>query len=283
MISIRRPAVVGGSSRAGPISRRVVRCSGLSRGHRFASTERSRPRRSGDGWLAMICRRPQFRISPCSLNVLHLYGWRRQMPVPHRNFILTSGAGPDPTLAAVVTHPIHIGGVVHYCRVVNVVNVGDVHVRYREVIEEASVIPPPAFEAFSEVSIAVTDAAVKPDMRAPVAVVEGVASIHPRPIRWSPQIAHFRCHDPCSGHPVVVAVVIAPGPVAWCPDIAIAGTERLLVNGQCRGPKRTEIWSCPKEAEDRTNITNANQTARMERVFILLSPVRAAFACPIPL
>src|SRR5450759_4659774 len=108
------------------------------------------------------------------------------MPVTHRNFILTGGAGPDPTIAAVVTHPIHIGGVVHYCRVVNVVNVGDVHVRYRAVIEEAAVIPPSTFEAFSEVSIAVTDAAVEPDMGAPVAIVESVASVHPRPIRRSP-------------------------------------------------------------------------------------------------
>jgi hypothetical protein len=137
----------------------------------------------------------------------------------------------DPTIAAVVTDVIH-RGVVDHCRVVNVVNVGDVHVVHRTVVIKLSVLPTSTFITLTEVSIAVTDPAIKTYLRTPVAVIEDISVVAPAPIAWGPEETDLRSHDPCTRHPVVIAFVVVVGPIARCPEITLAGYGRLLVHGQ---------------------------------------------------
>src|ERR1700680_2013798 len=87
----------------------------------------------------------------------------------------------DPTIAAVVTDPVH-RRIVDHRGVVNVVNVGDVHVVHRTVVVKLPVLPTSAFIALTKVSVAVTDPAIEPYTRTPVAIVENVSVAAPPPI-----------------------------------------------------------------------------------------------------
>ena len=138
----------------------------------------------------------------------------------------------DPTIATVVTDPIHRGGVVNYRCVINVVNVSYIHVVHRTVIVKLPVLPTSAFIALTKISVAVTDPAIESYARTPVTIVENVSVAAPTPIGRSPQQTAFRSHHPRARYPVVVVVSISPVPRG--PDITVAGDGRLLVNGQFR-------------------------------------------------
>src|SRR5579872_552792 len=137
----------------------------------------------------------------------------------------------DPTIAAVVADPIHCGGVVDHGCVVNVVNVGDVHVVHRTVVIELSVLPPATLVALSEVSVAVTDSAIEADLLPPVALIENITIATPTPIGWSPEQAGFWGHHPRTGHPVVIVVIVSVSPVPGRPEITITRAKRLRVDG----------------------------------------------------
>jgi hypothetical protein len=138
----------------------------------------------------------------------------------------------DPASATVVADPIYRGVVVNYCCVVNVVNVGYIHVVHRTIIVKLPVLPTSAFIALTKISVAVTDPAIEPYPRTPVAIVENVSVAAPTPIGGSPQQTAFRSHHPRARYPVVV--VVSVGPVPRGPDITITGDGWLLVNRQFR-------------------------------------------------
>src|SRR5512136_2892529 len=90
----------------------------------------------------------------------------REMPFAGGNFIFSPLTRVDSTIAAVVTDTIHRDAVDHGC-VVHIVNIDDIHIRNRTIVEEAVAVPTPAFIALTGVAKAVSDAAVETNMRTP--------------------------------------------------------------------------------------------------------------------
>ena len=147
--------------------------------------------------------------------------------------MLRSWTRADATVTTVVADKVDCG-VVDHRRVVPVVNVGDIHVAYRTVVVELPVLPASTLITVTVISVAVTDAAIEADLLAPVAVVENISVAAPTPIGRSSEQSRFGSHDPCAWHPVVTIVVAGVSPVPGCPDVAFAGDQRLLVDGQFR-------------------------------------------------
>jgi hypothetical protein len=75
--------------------------------------------------------------------------------------------------------------------VIDIRDVGDIHIGHRAVVEEPATAPFTALEAFAEVSEAVVDAAIESDVRAPIAGIPKVKPIVPSPVSGGPQVAHF--------------------------------------------------------------------------------------------
>src|SRR5271157_953450 len=169
--------------------------------------------------------------------MLRLSGCGRDMSLTCRSLVFRPRTRSDPTIAAVVADPVHRGVVVDHRGVVNVVNVGDVYVVHRTVVIKLPVLPTSTLVAFSEVSVAVTDSSVETYLLTPVPVIEDISVAAPTPIGWSPEQTGFRSHHPRTRHPVVIVEVVAVSPVPGCPEITVAGTERLLVDGQFRRGK----------------------------------------------
>jgi hypothetical protein len=140
--------------------------------------------------------------------------------------VFRSGTGAYSTIAAVVADAADGRSVIHRS-VVYVMNTSDVHVVHRAVVIKLSALPTAAFIALSIVSISITDPAVEPDRRRPIAIIEDVPTVAPTPIGRCPKQAGFWRLDPCPWHPVVIVVSISP--VSGYPEIAVAGRERLLV------------------------------------------------------
>jgi len=181
----------------------------------------------------MVQRCAKLWLCPGGLLVLRLSGHGRGMPLTCRGLFFRPRTRSDATIAAVVADPVH-RGVVDDGGVVNVVNVCDVHVAHRTVVIKLPVLPTAALVALSEVSVAVTDSAVKTYLLSPVAIVEHVSVAAPTPIGWSPKQAGLRRHHPRTWHPVVIVVIISVSPVAGGPEITLAGTKRLLVDREFR-------------------------------------------------
>src|SRR5438270_1251660 len=76
--------------------------------------------------------------------------------------------------------------------VIDVRDVGDIHVGHRAIVKKFAAAPFAAFEAFAEVSEAVINAAIESDMRAPIAGIPKICAVVPTPVSRSPQITHFR-------------------------------------------------------------------------------------------
>src|SRR5579864_1005136 len=161
-----------------------------------------------------------------------------KMPLMCRTFLLRRRAGVHPAISAVVTDAVDRRAVVDDGRVVDVMNHRDIHVGDGTVVEEVSMVPASAFETFSEIAEAVVDPAIEADQWAPITVVENEPSVAPRPVWRSPEEARFGSEDPCARYPIIVIVVVAPCPVPRRPDIAVAGTDRLLVDRESGRPER---------------------------------------------
>src|SRR5580693_6383501 len=168
--------------------------------------------------------------------MLSLGRYRRHMSVTSRCLFLSCWARLDPAVATVVAHAID-GRVLHRS-VVNVVDVGDVYIRHRAVIEEVSIVPASSRKADAEVTEPIIDSAIKTHLRTPIAFVEDKCTTAPAPPPRRPQEADLWCHNPGAGHPVVIGDIVIPIPVTWSPDITIAGTNRLLINRQRWRPDR---------------------------------------------
>jgi len=76
--------------------------------------------------------------------------------------------------------------------VIDIRDVGDIHVGHGPVVKEFAATPFAAYEAFTEVSKAVIDAAIESDVWAPIAGIPHIEAINPTPVSGSPQKAYFR-------------------------------------------------------------------------------------------
>jgi hypothetical protein len=162
--------------------------------------------------------------------VLNLNGCRRNVPLTLRVLLLRRRTPRDPAFASVVTHPIHDRRIVDDGLVIHVVNIGDVHIRHRPVVEEAIVIPSSALETITEITEPVVDAAIETDLRSPIALMKKEHTPLPAPPRRGPQEAYFRSQNPGARHPKIVSVVVIPRPITWRPYVALAGAKRLLID-----------------------------------------------------
>jgi hypothetical protein len=136
-------------------------------------------------------------------------------------------ASGNSTGAAVVADAVH-GGIVDYRRVVNVVNVGDVHVVHRTVVVKLSVLPTSALIADTAIAKAVIDAAVEADLLTPVAAIPGEGAAAPTPVTGSPEQTNGGRLNPRAWYPEVAFITISP--VAGRPQIAGLGGHGLHVH-----------------------------------------------------
>src|ERR1017187_1864142 len=176
----------------------------------------SRPGCGCDAWLAHARRRALLRVGSGRLCMLSLSGYRRDMSLTRHRLVFRPWTRADSAVATVVADVAHI--VVHHAGVINIVDVGDVHVVHGTVVKKVSAVPTPAFVTLAEIAEAVIDPAVEAYVRTPIG--------------WSPQETDFRRHHPCARHPVVIADVVIVGPVARCPEITVPRTKRLLIDRQ---------------------------------------------------
>ena len=183
------------------------------------------------GRTAMICTGKLGAVGAGCMLILHLSAHRRSVRLIHRHPLRGPRRHMETTRSAVVTHMVVVR--VHNDRaVVDVVHHSDIDVVDRAVVVEVSPAPVAALIAVAGVAKAVVDAAIVPDVLAPVARVKPVDVIRVAPVAGRPQCALVRSLNPCAGHPVIA--VRRPGPVAGGPDIVVAGILRLIVVGQRR-------------------------------------------------
>jgi hypothetical protein len=91
---------------------------------------------------------------------------------------------------------------------VNISDMHGIHMHHRGVIEKSAMAPFSTDKAHASISEAVVNAAVKSDMRSPIATVPRVEAVVPAPVAGSPQ--HPDGSDyPGARHPVV-AIIVAP-------------------------------------------------------------------------
>ena len=235
---------------AGRLSRSTVGRSCFFGGHGSALIERSRLWRGSDRRPPLIYRGAQLLIAAGGLCLLVLSLHRRNVPVVGHPLFLGRRTCDDPTFTAVVTDVTYIPliDIGH----VNVVNVLAVYVVDRAVVIPPIVVPATTFVAAAEVAIPIIDSAVITYLRRPVARVEGVSVIAPSPIRRSPEESGLGRQYPCSGHPVVIAERVVPGPLAGRPDITLVWQNRLLVHRQSRRSKVDDYdlaLRCRRQAE----------------------------------
>src|SRR5258707_14809561 len=103
------------------------------------------------------------------------------------------------------------GGVVYDDRlVVDVGNIGDIHVGHAAVVVEVASAPLATVETFTGIAEPVVNAAIEAHVRTPAATVKKVEAFFPSPPARSPKHANGTDH-PCARHPVL-AVVIVPDP-----------------------------------------------------------------------
>ena len=176
-----------------------------------------------------------------SLHMLGLHRGCRGVLLVGRSLFLSSRAGGNSTSAAVIADMVHRGDV-DYGFVVNIVNVRDVHIIHRGVVEEGAVIPISASVTDTAIAEAVVDAAIEADLRAPVAAIPGECIAAPAPVAGSPEQASLRRCHPRTRHPEITFIAI--GPVAGRPQITIGGGHGLLVHrqrGRSHGDRHGEL------------------------------------------
>jgi len=170
----------------------------------------------------------QFMIAARFLNVLVLRRDRGNVAFTRKGFFFPGGPLADTAIAAVVADAgfvaIDDGGVV------NVVDFSDVHVGYGTVVIKPVVIPSAAFIPVAEIAESITDAAVPPNVRAPIPFIEEKGTALPAPVAGRPEETDFGSFDPGSGNPVVALVPGIPSPITRGPDVTVAWAKRLLID-----------------------------------------------------
>jgi hypothetical protein len=113
-----------------------------------------------------------------------------------------------------------------------VVDHGRIHADHGSVVGEESSPPLAAGEAYTEVPTAIIDAAVIAHLRPPISLVIRIEPVRPSPVTGRPQGADVGRRHPCAGNPIVVAIAVVVGPIAWRPHHVWRRAYRWLVDGQ---------------------------------------------------
>src|ERR1035437_9502059 len=140
------------------------------------------------GRLAVVHPCPLLRVGARCLRMFSLSSDRRNMSLPRRRLLLRVCAHLDPAGTAVVADAVVVAAVLNPL-VVDIVNIGAIHVALGTVIEEVSAVPTAAAITFAVVTEAVVDAAIEADLGPPVAIVEEVSAVAPAPITRRPKEA----------------------------------------------------------------------------------------------
>jgi len=113
---------------------------------------------------------------------------------------------------------------------VHVVDEAHIHVGHSAVIEEVIVIPVSAVIATAEITETIINSAIEADHWTPIACGEEIAIRAPSPVAGSPKQSRLRREDPRAGNPIVVGDIGIPGPIAWRPNVIVAGADRLGIH-----------------------------------------------------
>src|ERR1700722_16088513 len=199
------------------IRRRLISAARLSCRYN-ATFEVSGSRSRRHRWFAHVCRRSLLRVISGFLQVLSLSGDGRDMSLTCGGLLLRCRTRINSPLAPVEADMINRGHI--HSVLVYIVNLGDVYVEHGAVIEKVTIIPTAALKPLSEISETIVDSSVETNLRPPVPVVENESTVAPAPVGRCPQESHFRRHNPCSRHPVIVVEAVIVGPIARRPQIA---------------------------------------------------------------
>src|SRR5580704_3507218 len=157
---------------------------------------------------AMVDRRIVGTILLRQVHMLHLSLSRRDVPLIGVSLFLRCWPRGNAIRATVEAGPIVVDDR-------GVVNDGSVHVHHGRVVGKRTATPFTANKTDSAITEAVIDAAVKPNVEAPVTGVKDIhAACTPTPVARCPEIAGLRSQNPGAGHPVVAK--LPPRPVAGC-------------------------------------------------------------------
>ena len=213
----------------------------------FAATaqSRSRGRRRGHVWTAVIHRRQHRSISTRGPLMRHLRSGHRHVSLMRCGQLLGGGPCVHAVWPAVIADPPCSSRVRHSCAV-HVVNHRSVHVGHFRVVIILIAPPIAAVESGARIAKSVIDAAVKAHRDAPVAGVPKINTTRVAPIARRPKQTNRRRQYPGAWHPVVTAD--APSPVTRLPDITDTRTNRLRVdrkNGWSNGNGDRYISSVP--------------------------------------
>jgi hypothetical protein len=140
----------------------------------------------------------------------------REVPAAGNPLLFGCRPGIGSTVAAVVADAVR-ARIVDDRLVVRVMNDRGVYAHDRGIVEELPALPVSALEAIAHVSESIKNAAVEADLFSPVASIPDVNAVAPPPISWSPQETDLGRENPRAGHPVVVAIVSVPSPIAGRP------------------------------------------------------------------
>ncbi|AOB39933.1 hypothetical protein BBB43_14720 [Bordetella parapertussis] len=161
---------------------------------------------------------------------LHVGG--RRVALARGGHLARVGAPLDAARSAVVADAAPVDVLDDHPAFVDVGDARDVHIGDGAVVIEAVAVPVAAYVAEADVAIAVVDAAVKADVRTPIAAPPPVVAGIVGPVARRPQRARVGRQHPDAGHPVEPQGVERP--IARHPDVAVARHGRLLVDRQGR-------------------------------------------------
>src|SRR5215472_12578478 len=184
----------------------------------------------GDRRVTVIFRSQQAAIAARHLLMLRLQGSRRGVTLAFGEALssgrLRRGAPGAAVVADVVDRGVIDDRIVH----VGVVNHRGVHIGHRGVVRKHSVAPFTAVEADAPVAIAIVNAAIKADVRAPVARMPYIDAPAPTPIARSPQQTECGRHYPGARDPKISIRTISP--ITGSPEISWARANGLRIDRQ---------------------------------------------------
>src|SRR5215472_364751 len=108
------------------------------------------------------------------------------MALTSRLLFLPRRARVDASIAAVIADAIDRRIVVDDRRVVGVMDLRDVYVVDRGVVEKAVVLPATSFISVAKIAITIAHAAVETHKRAPVTFMKDIDAFVPAPPTWRP-------------------------------------------------------------------------------------------------
>src|SRR5580698_5022636 len=166
------------------------------------SRELAWPRSSRNFRTPMIFRREQCPVLAGRMFVFSLRCQRLGVPLMAIRFFLRRRTRFYTTWAVKAgVHIVHDHG-----PVVDVMDARHIHVHHCAVVEECAASPLAAPEAYAAVAEAIINAAIKSDVRAPIAAVPTIQAACESPVARSQEHA-YRPDHPRPGHPIIAAHV----------------------------------------------------------------------------